>query len=348
MIEKETFILEDTNPYWFAVWLEGHTGEVVLRRFPMPARDGYRSGYYTLEPVRFPRPLPINAWLEMRGLHVFLPEEGGDAADTLPTASWLIRFRMLPLGSERLEVTVECKEPAVTDYFQELGRDIRLRWPKSCVAVEARGTGTRVLNGEVEGDIVSQKKPAAGEGAGNEGRAATLEMVVEARKRAYPVDPLSVAESLLSEALHCVWRMKTYNDPESAQQLDDILGRALKIRSQLPDGHRLELVLKAFHDGDEKAQVEVVRLADRAVRVSTAVGCKPIRAEEEQPRKPEKPAKPERKTQRGWDAWFAYYYEMKKTKRKYTLEDMADDTGYSRGHIANLKGKYDAEHGHTQ
>lgn len=122
----------------------------------------------------------------------------------------------------------------------------------------------------------------------------TLRAVIEARRRAYPVDALSVAESLLSEALSCIYKVVRYAEPQSAERLDDVLGRALEMRSQLPDGHRLELVLRAFHDGDEKAQVEVVKLADSVVKVSTAVG-RPIRAHRAEVTKPQRKRRKRRK-----------------------------------------------------
>jgi len=100
----------------------------------------------------------------------------------------------------------------------------------------------------------------------------TLERIVRARKRAYPVDPLSVAETLLAEALHCIGRVSKYSESQSAERLDGVLKQALEVRSQLPEGHNLELVLKAFHDGDEAAQIEAVKLAHNALRVNTGIG----------------------------------------------------------------------------
>lgn len=65
-------------------------------------------------------------------------------------------------------------------------------------------------------------------------------------------------------------------------------------------------------------------------------------AEPVQPQMPTKPNGPPSIT--GLDAWFRYYDEMQAAGRKYTLRDLARDTGYNYGHIRNMKAKYDAEH----
>lgn len=121
------------------------------------------------------------------------------------------------------------------------------------------------------------KKTSSGDG-----HAAILQMVVEARKRAYPVDPILVADSLLSKALVCIHKMSRYGDLESAGRLNDIIERASEIRPGLPASHPLEVVLKAYCNGDERAQVEALKLAEDTLRVSTAVGRpnKAARAEE--------------------------------------------------------------------
>ena len=57
---------------------------------------------------------------------------------------------------------------------------------------------------------------------------------------------------------------------------------------------------------------------------------------------PEKPIKPKREDD--WDMRFAYYYAMNNAGYKYTLRDLADDTGYSHGYVRQKKAEYDAEH----
>jgi len=131
-MEKEIIFLENANPYKFAVWLKEYmTRGVALRRFAVLERNGYRKSYYTLEPIHFPQLLPINAWLEIRGFRVFLPDAMGMDIDTIPTPSWLARFRMCPLGSKRLEVVIECREPAIMGYIDEIVRGMMRHWPGS-------------------------------------------------------------------------------------------------------------------------------------------------------------------------------------------------------------------------
>jgi len=59
--------------------------------------------------------------------------------------------------------------------------------------------------------------------------------------------------------------------------------------------------------------------------------------------KPRKPAKP--KPGSKLNLWFDYYHAMQAAGFKYTFGDIASETSYNPGHIANLHGNYKKEHG---
>ena len=114
-IETVTYCLHSTVAA-FVHWISERTQSECPRKFP--AR--YSEGYYILQPVRLPsqeigqRPLT----LEMTGSHV--PESA--EAKVAPPESWAIRFKLVPLlpRKREIEVTVECNEYLVQDYFEQL------------------------------------------------------------------------------------------------------------------------------------------------------------------------------------------------------------------------------------
>ena len=59
--------------------------------------------------------------------------------------------------------------------------------------------------------------------------------------------------------------------------------------------------------------------------------------------KPNKPAKP--KCGSHLNLWFDYYHEMHAAGFKYTFYDIAAETSYNAGHLANLHGNYKKERG---
>jgi hypothetical protein len=59
------------------------------------------------------------------------PDEGHYLSHSETHWAIVIRFRMVPLGTERTEVTAECLEPTAVSYFEALLGAIAVRWPEA-------------------------------------------------------------------------------------------------------------------------------------------------------------------------------------------------------------------------
>lgn len=128
---KRTFFLETTADC-FAMRLEDCTLSAPYRGFPG------EKGRIVLQPARisFRHPTLGYIRIDMEALYIAPLDKGNkESAEPLGSA---ISFKVVPLASERIEVTAECYQPVVLDYFKELLTEIGTRWPEAKQWLEAR------------------------------------------------------------------------------------------------------------------------------------------------------------------------------------------------------------------
>jgi hypothetical protein len=130
---QKTLYLE-TTVILFAQWLADYTLMAPYRNFTM------EKGRIILQSIKPPHSIQSPTTLSMEAFYV-RPTENKEVEEAMPIGS-AITFRVIPLSSERVEIKVKCRQPAVTDYFYELLTEIRKRWPTK------NATSEESINGE--------------------------------------------------------------------------------------------------------------------------------------------------------------------------------------------------------
>jgi len=135
---QEKFYGLRTSADSFAQTLRNLTQSVHLRRFPFDSPTG-RQGYFSLQPIRLPaNPIgqqPVT--LYMRCSYML---EGEPASPEYPEF-WAIRFEIIPLSADYINVTAECAHRPVVGYFHDLLNKTDCPFRDLPKARGARGTG---------------------------------------------------------------------------------------------------------------------------------------------------------------------------------------------------------------
>lgn len=124
MLQLTLFI--ETSPDFFISWLGDHTRGAANQIFPTEkgkiglnrARPLYPPGYFGTNIM----------YVGMGGFYYYTSNGNEDFAFPL---SEIIRFKIVPLTSERIEVIAECTQPVAENYFLDLLESINKRWPQS-------------------------------------------------------------------------------------------------------------------------------------------------------------------------------------------------------------------------
>lgn len=112
----------DTSWELFSQWLESHTFHVATRhQFPLP------EGYVVLHVARRSGRNAIGFTVDMLARY-HVPNTAGQYEEVYDWGEG-IRFTLIPLASERVEVKMECDRPVFYDYANSLLDDIDRRWP---------------------------------------------------------------------------------------------------------------------------------------------------------------------------------------------------------------------------
>jgi len=135
---QEKFFGLRTGAGSFAQTLHDLTQFVHLRRFPLDSPTG-RQGYFSLQPIHLPANLisqqPVT--LYMRCSYTL---EGKPASPEYPEF-WAIRFEIVPLAADYINVTAECVHKPVVHYFHDLLNKTDCPFRDLPKARGARGTG---------------------------------------------------------------------------------------------------------------------------------------------------------------------------------------------------------------
>jgi len=119
---KETYCLTGSADL-FVHWLQERTQSDCPRQFPLPCAEGY----YTLQPVRLPAHEIGQQRLVLEMPGVSAPAGGNEAFH--PQERCAIRFKIVPLAPRQIEVSAECDEYLVLDYFDKLCQGIGWAFP---------------------------------------------------------------------------------------------------------------------------------------------------------------------------------------------------------------------------
>jgi hypothetical protein len=120
---KVTLIV-NTSAAYFSSWLAEYTRDVSHRTFPT------KKGYIILDQAR---PSPRGSgYIGMEHYYCRPNPEGGETLYAqLPE---IIRFKLIPLADDRIEVIAECTKTDIEGYFQSILEEIDRRWPQSAFA----------------------------------------------------------------------------------------------------------------------------------------------------------------------------------------------------------------------
>jgi len=127
---KATFFL-NTTPEFFASWLLHRTSE---DRIQGELDFLIKEGRIVLHPAEWRPPISNVVEIQMFGTRTMRPSGGVQRCEGVPH---MIRLVAVGLASDRVKVTAECREPAVTEYFEELLREIGKNWPEAKEGLEA-------------------------------------------------------------------------------------------------------------------------------------------------------------------------------------------------------------------
>jgi len=114
---QEKFFGLRTSANSFAQTLHDLTQFVHLRRFPFDSPTG-RQGYFSLQPIRLPAN-PISQQPVTLYMRCSYTLEGEPASPEYPEF-WAIRFEIVPLATDYINVTAECAHRPVVGYFHDL------------------------------------------------------------------------------------------------------------------------------------------------------------------------------------------------------------------------------------
>lgn len=113
-----------TTPEIFASWLLHETAEDKFEgKLDFPT-DEERI---VLDPAEYKPPITNIVYIYMFGRRIWRSSEGVETREELPP---VVRFVALRLAPELLQVTAECEETAVMDYFEELTSRIAKTFPR--------------------------------------------------------------------------------------------------------------------------------------------------------------------------------------------------------------------------
>ena len=121
---KKVTLFLDSSEGIFARWLDGHTALISSRLFFT------EKGYLCVQRARAtPGLFQAPSRIDMDAIYVW-PSEKEDVSSAQPIGA-VISFKVVPLASERIELTAECSHPVFEDYFAELLTAIEERWPEA-------------------------------------------------------------------------------------------------------------------------------------------------------------------------------------------------------------------------
>jgi len=135
---QEKFYGLRTSADSFAQTLRDLTQSVHLRRFPFDSPTG-RQGYFSLQPIRLPAN-PIGQQAVTLYVRCSYTLEGEPASPEYPEF-WAIRFEIVPLAADYINVTAECAHRPVVGYFHDLLNKTDCPFRDLPKARGARGTG---------------------------------------------------------------------------------------------------------------------------------------------------------------------------------------------------------------
>jgi len=127
-----------TSANSFAQTLHDLTQFVHLCRFPFDSPTG-RQGYFSLQPIHLPAG-PIGQQLVTLYMRCSYTLEGKPASPEYPEF-WAIRFEIVPLAADYINVTAECAHRPVVGYFHDLLNKTDCPFRDLPKARGARGTG---------------------------------------------------------------------------------------------------------------------------------------------------------------------------------------------------------------
>lgn len=132
----EQTLLLDTNGEHFARWLEEATAHIWMRPFPT------EQGRIALQRAGINKTFHGILVVTMSG--AFIYPRASDTEAVLMLGD-LISFRIVPLGTERIEVKAACSQPVLVDYYQELLGEIIKRWPQKNTSQASHAQGLNIL-----------------------------------------------------------------------------------------------------------------------------------------------------------------------------------------------------------
>jgi len=138
---QEKFFGLRTSANAFAQTLYDLTQFVHLRRFPFDSPTG-RQGYFSLQPIRLPAN-PIGQQPVTLYVRCSYTLEGEPASPEYPEF-WAIRFEIVPLAADYINVTAECVHNPVVYCFHYLLKKTNCPLPGLPIERRLAGTGWRV------------------------------------------------------------------------------------------------------------------------------------------------------------------------------------------------------------
>jgi len=135
---QEKFYGLRTSADSFTQTLRDLTQSVHLRRFPFDSPTG-RRGYFSLRPIHLPAN-PISQQPVTLYMRCSYTLEGEPASPEYPEF-WAIRFEIVPLAADYINVTAECAHEPVVGYFHDLLNKTDCPFRDLPKARGARGSG---------------------------------------------------------------------------------------------------------------------------------------------------------------------------------------------------------------
>lgn len=114
---KKSQMILNTDAEIFSNWLRNRDRQSYMRSFPT------NSGHIGLGGARIHVPQAGRVVVDLEGTYV---SKSGVATKL----GRVIGFELLPLSTDRLEVTAVCEQDVALPYFQQLLGDIEMRWPE--------------------------------------------------------------------------------------------------------------------------------------------------------------------------------------------------------------------------